>query len=137
MMNILKALLISLVLILSSCENDDFSAGFDALQGNWIVEEYADSIRIFSKVSKMPADNYCLAFDANNIIEQKNSGFCGTPPISYARYDGKWKVSADSVLTINTTFWGGDVDYSWKVLWVSSNKFSVKVLKENYSYKEK
>lgn len=134
---ILKAFFISLVLILSSCENDDFSAGFDTLQGNWIVEEYADSIRVFSKVNKMPADNYCLAFDTHNIIEQKNSGFCATPPISYAKYDGSWKISADSVITIKTTFWGGDVSYSWKVLWISSNKFSVKVLNENYSFNEK
>ncbi len=39
-------------------------------------------------------------------VERANSGWCGTPPVSYSDYPGSWRMDGDSLL-IEGRYWGG------------------------------
>lgn len=70
-------------------------------------------------------NQYGLSFEQNNrLIERKNSGWCGTPPISHSDYTGTW-IQKDSIISINVGYWGGTLDYSWKIVAVNQVELTV------------
>ncbi len=127
------------VLILSmltfSCQKDETQdTGIDSVIGNWSNPVYTDNTITFDKVFWINQDSYLLSIKNNGkLVERKNSGWCGTPPISYADFEGTWSLT-DSIITIHVGYWGGNAYYRWKVTSASSSKLEVNVLTENYSF---
>ena len=64
------------------------------------------------------------------MIERKNIGWCGTPPITYGNYDGNWQEQ-ESILNINTSYWGGSASYQWGVI-SDNNQLVVLRITEEY-----
>jgi hypothetical protein len=87
------------------------------LIGNWENQEYQDSLITLHPVARLSQDQYGISFYEDGTLKEiKNSGWCGTPPIAYGEFYGTWDLSPDSVLTLETTFWGGEFYLEWKIL---------------------
>lgn len=55
------------------------------------------------------------------LIVRQNSGWCGTPPISYTNYAGTWKKNGDTTIELIYPFWGGTVVEQWKIQEISDS----------------
>ncbi|HMM12070.1 MAG TPA: hypothetical protein PKE03_08255 [Bacteroidales bacterium] len=93
--------------------------------GFWSHAVVNDSVWTFTRVNKLPLDDYGFVLVRNGLfVERKNAGFCGTPPITYAEYEGQWEKSGD-IMTIQTRYWGGSQEYIWKIKHIDEQKFAV------------
>jgi len=101
-------LLILLISVSWSCSKDEIEIdGNNLLIGLWNYSDYKDNSAVFTRSSEF-ADNHCYKFNSNGtLVERKNSGWCGTPPISYADYEGTWSLQNDTIITIKVDYWGG------------------------------
>jgi hypothetical protein len=128
------AITIFLSLLTFSCQKEkNYSIELDNLIGNWINPVYNDSLIIFERSGWTNIDSYCLSLKENGqLVERKNGGWCGTPPISYADFKGGWGL-VDSLITINVGYWGGTAEYKWKVVSTTADRLKVIVLYQNYS----
>ena len=102
-----------LIIIFSSCEKKKIE--FDPeylLIGTWSFNDYQDNSTIYQR-SKELNDNYpgYIFLSDGSLIERKNAGWCGTPPVSYSNYDGKWSIINDTLIEVNVGYWGGTIRY--------------------------
>jgi hypothetical protein len=106
-------LLIAVIAItLASCDKEEFVIDPDnPLVGNWTYSHY-DSGALFFERSNGFINDHCYKFNPDgSMTERKNSGSCGTPPISYADFTGTWSFKNDSLIEISVGYWGGTVNY--------------------------
>lgn len=124
-------LLILLIPVSWSCSKDKLEIdGNNLLIGVWNYSDYKDNSAVFIRSSEF-ADNHCYKFNSNGtLVERKNSGWCGTPPISYADYEGTWSVQNDTIITIKVDYWGGVTTYSLDIESVNENTLEVVTLLE-------
>ena len=102
------------------------------LIGNWVSPEYNDTIVTFKRSDQLIEQKYGLAImDEGNLMERKNAGWCGTPPIFFADFEGEWTNSGSDIY-INVAYWGGAADYHWKIVSLSKNKLTIARIEENY-----
>ena len=66
-------------------------------------------------------------FNDGRLIERKNMGWCGTPPIQYGNYSGNWHTQNDSII-IDVAYWGGMERKIWKIINVTNTSLKVEVL---------
>jgi hypothetical protein len=124
-------LFLFLISFLLSCSKDDTKIdSSNLLIGIWSYSDYKTNSVIYTRSSEF-ADNHCYKFNSNGtLIERKNAGWCGTPPISYADFDGTWSIQNDTILTIKVGYWGGETTYSLDVESVNENTLEVITLLE-------
>lgn len=112
---------------ISSCEKENTiqPANHEYL-GHWSFPEYTDSSVIYSRVNDLSMDNYGFSILGNAVfIEKRNSGWCGTPPISYAVYTGSWRELSDSVLFIQTEYWGGELELKYHIIRIENETLEI------------
>jgi len=132
MKTIAIALLLSLVLV--SCQKlaDPVESGTSDLIGSWIDPQYSDTVITYSRAEHLAENQYGITFQSENqLIERQNSGFCGTPPIVTADYQGTW-TSHDSIVNISVGFWGGTIDRSWRIISLDNHKLVISEIKSEY-----
>lgn len=124
----------ALALFLFSCnEPEEIQIPPIDITGYWINQLHQDSIVSYDKSAALGENQYCFGLQSNGVfVERKNAGFCGTPPISYADYDGTWTLDEDSLLHISVPYWGGISNYKWKVELLESDKLTIKELESEY-----
>lgn len=135
MKTISKLIFIFSVILLSSCEKINTPTSFnkDALIGNWVKPVLIDTVWKYERANALNTDDYGFAFNADqSFIERKNSGWCGTPPISYANFNGSWSIQ-DSLLNITVDYWGGEAKYQWKIISFEGDKLSIYKIDEDYT----
>ena len=131
-------LLIFSLIFLASCDYDiDLkSENSELLIGNWISPLYIDSLVQYTRAGALKDDDSGISFKSENLlIERQNAGWCGTPPVFYANYDGNWNRN-ETILKITVGYWGGTVDYEWKIVSVDNNKLMIYRVKDTYHYQE-
>ena len=117
-----------------ACEknNENEAAINDQLIGSWFNPQYNDSIVTFERSEGLIDNEYGFTFNEDNTFsERKNVGWCGTPPISYADFDGTWTKN-DSIIEITVGYWGGTSEYTWKM--VSVDEASLKIIRLEVDY---
>lgn len=133
MKTFLSFAIVVLTTVMLSCSlNDNTLYEDDPLVGSWIEQEYLDSTFVMKRAAALKENDYGFTIAANQKFrERKNAGWCGTPPISYADYDGTWQYK-DSILQIEVEYWGGMATYSWKVLQVDQDELIIYPVKQEY-----
>ncbi|MFZ4546784.1 MAG: hypothetical protein ACOYN4_05090 [Bacteroidales bacterium] len=129
--HLLLASLIGLLfpLLLLSCKKDEHPIHQvnTGLTGIWVDPQYTDTLVAFARASSLAQNEYAMCFNADNTcIERKNNGWCGTPPITTADYSGNW-TGNDSIVHISVGYWGGTVEYIWKVVSLDYNNLVISV----------
>lgn len=104
--------IISLLLLMSGCSKDETQIDPDnPLIGIWIYSDFKDNAYMYVR-NKDFVDGSCYKFNSDGTMtERKNSGWCGTPPISYADYPGNWSVLNDTMINVTVGYWGGTINY--------------------------
>jgi hypothetical protein len=123
-------LLISITILVSCnvCAQPD---KVNSLYNTWVKynDDYSDP-NTFRSTAKLDDNRYGFIIEPDGtFIERKNIGWCGTPPISYGNFDGKWKYVSDGTLEIIVDFWGGTDTFKIEILSVNDSE-----LKINYVY---
>jgi len=118
-----------LFILIVSCSKDEFHIDPDNLLiGTWTFSAYQDDIFIFDRTSEF-IDNHCYKFNpTGTLTERKNSGFCGTPPISYADYSGTWTIINDTLIQVIVGAWSGETTYKLDLELIDSKSFKTKIV---------
>jgi len=128
-----KLILFFIIIVFSACEKEktepiDMPIGLYAI---WIENGYNDDISIFEKSGEFDENKYGFQLISNGkFIERKNSGWCATPPITYENYEGRWSKLSDSLINVETTYWGGTMVFDMEIVSMNQNE-----LKVRYHYK--
>lgn len=131
-------LLIFSIIFLTSCENDNELKSEEAelVIGHWVSPVYIDTLVQYTRAKALKEDDFGISFYiGNSLIERQNAGWCGTPPISYANYNGTWSKTGD-IIDISVDFWGGKANLLWKVVAVDAKTLTIYPVKSEYIYKE-
>jgi len=97
------------------------------LIGTWVFEEYEDDITVMQKLSGLDSSKYgFIIYNNGKFLERKNSGFCGTPPISYANFEGTWEAETDNELKIIVDFWGGIINCKMQIVSLTETELKFK-----------
>ena len=136
-----RIFLLSIIFVIgiTACQKSDSSPNYpnDSLTSSWIHPQYTDSIITFERSENLiPGDYGLLLKNDNSLIERKNSGWCGTPPITYGDFAGSWSETNDT-LNMEVGFWGGVTRIQWQVLSVDGKQLRVKQLKVEFIEEEK
>ncbi len=117
---------------LASCTKDEIKIDSNnPLIGVWNYSEFQDNASVFTR-SRDFNDNHCYKFNTDGtLVERKNSGWCGTPPISYSDYSGSWTFVNDTLIEINSAYWGGSLTYRLDIESVSVNSLKVVTVSDN------
>lgn len=119
--------------ILFSCEKeaaDPEKLGQNAgILGTW-VEAGQDAGRMWlSRSGELDPDRYGFILrEDGTFIEHKNAGWCGTPPITYAEYEGSWLALSDSLLEVTVGYWGGTMTYQMRIVSLDEEQLSIRYL---------
>jgi len=129
---ILQFILLTLV---TGCSKDNIRIDPDNLLiGIWNYTEYQGNTSIYKRNDHF-IDNHCYKFNSDgSMTERKNSGFCGTPPVSYADYPGTWSIINDTLIQISVGYWGGIARYKLDIEQVDKNSLSVAFVNEDNAW---
>lgn len=128
-----KLIFLMVMALLLSCEKEFLEVealGANAgIVGTWVEEAYRGDTTLLKRAGKLNEVKYGFTINEDGtFIERKNSGWCGTPPISYANYDGSWEAVSDSLLNITVGYWGGMMTYQIRVVSLNGEDLAIKYL---------
>jgi hypothetical protein len=120
---IIYSLVIPAILCLTSCTDNPVNKNIsDNLEGTWVYRSYENDVYTMEKSFQLEKDNSGIVILGNRkLIERKNVGFCGTPPVVYDNYEGNWESISDKVLRINVEYWGGTENYTMEIVSVTNS----------------
>ena len=89
------------------------------LIGHWAEPEYNEQTVTFSRVNKLPSEGYGISIKAKNDFVERSSGWCGTPPLIFSDYEGKWELT-EEVISITQDHFPNN--YAWRILSLTENE---------------
>ena len=122
----------------SACENDMELKSDEAelLIGHWISPVYIDTLVKYTRAESLNENDFGISFNpGNSLVERQNAGWCGTPPISFANYNGTWSKTGD-IIDITVDFWGGKANHLWKVIAIDAKTLTIYTVKSEYIHKD-
>ena len=130
-----KIIIIILILSVYSCNKNKIE-NYDNIIGSWIEKSITDDTMIrYKRVNELKDNEYGFSFNLKGqFIERKNTinpVWCVNSPVSYENYVGTWE-RADSIINIEVAYWGGLVDYKWKIVFLDNNKLQIVKLKYEF-----
>jgi len=115
-----------------SCEKTKTSPDLGKLEGTWVEDHFEEDMMILNKSNEIQEDNYGFVIhDGGKFTEHKNSGSCGTPPISYSNFEGSWEYENDSTLKIVVGYWGGSMTYKLDIIELTEDNLKVRYHYQN------
>jgi hypothetical protein len=132
MRTITLALLLTLAFVSCQKLTDSVETGNPQLIGSWTDPQYTDTLVSYTRAGDLVENQYGIKFKpGNKLVQRQNIGWCGTPPIVTADYEGTW-IWNDSVVNITVGYWGGTADLTWKVIQLNDQKLVISVVKADY-----
>lgn len=131
-------ILIAFIFIASlmSCEHSPIDlehTDTDPLSKTWVFSHYDEDqnaqVLVIAETFQWDASGY-IFHDDGCLIVRKNAGWCGTPPITYANYEGNWNYVHDTKVFISADYWGtpeggGRHEYHLNILELTEEKLVV------------
>ena len=97
--------------------------------GTWVEEGYQEEVTVLERSGTLDPERYGFTIGADgSFLEHKNSGWCGTPPISYADFEGSWTALSDSLLEITVGYWGGTMTYQMRIVFLDGEQLGIRYL---------
>jgi hypothetical protein len=120
------ASLLFITTILYGCSDEKIDIDPDNLLiGTWNYSEYLGNSSIYLRSNSF-IDEHCYRFNADGtLLERKNAGWCGTPPVTYADYAGTWRIINDTLIRIDVAYWGGNTRYNLDIESVDEDSLSI------------
>lgn len=113
-------IIIGLMLLSCSKKEDVKDYGDSLLLGTWSYSFYEGDLTVYTRTPDF-IESDGIKFKADGtLIQRKNAGWCGTPPVTYANYDGTWSRINDTIIEIKAPYWGGTTTSRFDIEYVSS-----------------
>ena len=113
-----KTLLLLLIVTHIGCDTSDDAIPInesDKLLGHWINPVANGSETQFERAKSLKSDAYGISFLIENNFIERSSGWCGTPPLIFADFQGAWEKD-DSMITITIdNGMNGLENVNWKI----------------------
>jgi hypothetical protein len=108
-------------MLLSCSKKEELKDYSDSmLLGTWSYSFYENDLAVYTRTPDF-IESDGIKFNADGtLIQRKNSGWCGTPPITYANYDGTWTQMNDTIIEIKAGYWGGTTTSRIDIEYISS-----------------
>ena len=109
-----------------------------SIEGHWVYESMDEVGYEYVRDARFTKSQPGVAFLSDGkLIKRQNSGWCGTPPISYSNYDGSWEWLDDKTISMTYPFWGGTIQEQWEILEMNNKTLKInivehEVIKEKY-----
>ena len=131
--------IILVVLLFVSCDEYNYEGPQDFV-GSWSDPVYSDNTKgktiiSYKRTKSLSKDSYGIEFlKDGSLVERKNAGWCGTPPVVYNNFSGDWHIQDDNII-INVAYWGGMEHRVLKIIDVAGSKLKVEVVSQELSMK--
>lgn len=123
---------ISLALFSCRKENTFIQDSNTELIGSWINPQYNDTVVIYTRANNLVENQYGITFQSGDkLVERQNSGWCGTPPVTTADYEGTWNKEG-SLVHIKVGYWGGISIQTWKIVSLNNETLTVYIAESSY-----
>ncbi len=95
--------LVGLLSAVSCGPADPTSPASPSIYGAWGAESFdPDSgVLIYTRLESLTGNRGGYEFGLRGSLLVRNFGWCGTPPYSYANFEGAWQQEQDHVLTLS------------------------------------
>lgn len=118
------------VLLVASCHHptdpNEYNHTFNDLYGTWVRTGYEYDATILRKSKKLDENEYGFVIHPDGkFTERKNAGWCGTPPIAYANFEGQWKELSENNLDVAVGYWGGTISFQMEIVSLSSEQLRI------------
>jgi len=129
--NLFSLTAIVLALFVASCGQPtdpiEDNHTLSALYGTWVWAGYGDEgTTVLRKSGELDDNQYGLNIRRRReLTERKSAGWCGTPPTTYANYEGEWKALSKNMLEITVGYWGGTISYQMEIVSLSSDELKI------------
>ena len=108
---------------------DNQAAPLPLLEDCWVLESYEVETTVYSRQNSFDKDKPGICFlKGGKLLKRQNSGWCGTPPITYTNNEGTWELSGDSTIRIRYKFWGGTAEEEWQITSLDDKRLNIKSL---------
>ena len=97
--------------------------------GTWVEVSFEEEVKTQQRSGARDPDLYGFVIQEDGgYVERKNAGWCGTPPISYANFEGSWTALSDSLLEVTVGYWGGIMNYQIRIVSVDEEHLEIRYL---------
>jgi hypothetical protein len=122
-----------LILLLAGCEKEEsdlYALGENvSIVGTWVQQQTEQEQMILKRAAGLNDNLYGFIIrEDGTFVERKNAGWCGTPPISYANFDGSWSALSDSLIEITVGYWGGTMNYQIRITSLEQDELKIRYL---------
>jgi hypothetical protein len=129
-MKYFKILLLLFAVTLNSCKKDDIKIDPDNLLiGSWYFADSDNEFMVYTRSASIPDNKQGYNFRGDGtLIVRDLDGWCATPPVSYANFDGTWKVLNDTLVSVERNYWGGTLSCKLDIESVTKNTLKIVVI---------
>lgn len=138
MKTIHKLLLLLTLVTMMACEEpiEPLVNESNKLMGFWVNPIQVDTCWRYERAFSFNEGGYGFFFNDDHLFaERKNTGWCGTPPVTYGNFEGTYSRN-DSLLTISVEYWGGIANYQWKIITLDDKYLTIYKVKEEFGNQE-
>lgn len=131
-----KLVILLMVLLPLACEKElvdtEALGENEGIIGTWIENGYEEDVTLLEKGDQLDPSKYGFTISENgSFTERKNSGWCGTPPITYDNFEGSWVALSDSLIEITVAYWGGTMNYQMRIVSLGPKELQIRYLYTN------
>lgn len=93
------------------------------ITATWVYSTTQNSVSVYVKQERFDDQKSGLQFKEDGAFTiRRNESDCGTPPIQYQNFHGKWTMSSDSVITTSYRYFKNkSIARKWKVVKVTQD----------------
>lgn len=124
----MKSSLLALFALVATLTSGTISVSEEDLLGRWSQTELIEDVTRYEPTDLLGQKGRWMEFKENGVLAvRQNSGWCGTPPISYSTYTGTYSISKDS-LTLKHGFWGGKMESYYQIVATAKDRLDLRYL---------
>jgi hypothetical protein len=125
----ITAVMLGLILVLAACsstsEPEPGPGPQGSLVGVWIFEnETEDGTRTYTRAAALAGDRNGYEFGGHGGLKVRTSGWCGTPPLTWANLDGLWEEVDPGLVKIRHAWRGTPRQYELEIISVSARRLT-------------
>ncbi len=121
--------LVGLLGCLSCSSSDPAIPGASSIDGAWGLQsiDLDDGVRIYSRLDSLSGDQDGYLFGSDGVLQVRNAGPCGTPPLTFSNYEGSWAEQALNHLVLMHDLAGELREFSLVILSLDEHELRCRV----------
>jgi len=131
--NVLLAALSMFALAACSSGNEPAEAVPGDLQGVWVVSDSAFDEGHYHRAAAFEEQRGGWEFNSNgSLIRRQIDGWCATPPLIYANYQGGVDAVTGDTITVHHGYWGGTLTMTYRIVTLTQNDLELEFISETH-----